>query len=175
MFLWLRARFGAPFWNLPRPAASESDLRKEAVMKVNECMTRDVRVIAADHTLQSAARIMADIDAGFLPVVDGDGLIGVLTDRDIAIRGVAAGKPVETNILDVMSEPIAYCFEDDDVGDVREHMGNMQIRRMPVLNHDMGLVGVVSISDCIGDGDRAQAGQMLADIVRPSGLHSQHL
>lgn len=144
-------------------------------MKVNECMTRDVRVIAADHTLQSAAQIMADIDAGFLPVVEDDELIGVLTDRDIAIRGVAVGKPVDTSILEVMSRPIAYCFEDDDVDDVREHMGNMQIRRMPVLSRDMGLVGVLSMSDCIVDGNREQAAQMLADIVRPSGLHSQHL
>ena len=86
-------------------------------MKISECMSRDVQLATPDHSLQSAAQMMADIDTGFLPVADNDRLIGIVTDRDIAIRGVAAGRRPEASIREVMSDEVKYCFDDQDVDD----------------------------------------------------------
>lgn len=142
-------------------------------MKVSECMSHDVRIAAPDNTMQSAAQAMADIDAGFLPVADDDRLIGIVTDRDIAIRGVAAGQPPETSIREVMSEEVKYCFDDQEVEDVLENMSDIQVRRLPVVDRDKRLVGIVSITDLAGNGDKARAGEALSDIARPSAQHSQ--
>ncbi|OJY60850.1 MAG: inosine-5-monophosphate dehydrogenase [Sphingobium sp. 66-54] len=144
-------------------------------MRVNECMNPDVRVAGPDNTMQSAAQIMADLDAGFLPVADHERLIGIVTDRDIAIRGVAAGKPPETSIREVMSPEVKYCFQDDEVEDVLDNMGDIQLRRLPVLDADKHLVGIVSLSDLASNGEAQQAGQALGEITRPSGLHSQRV
>ena len=144
-------------------------------MKVNECMSRDVQLAAPDHSLQSAAQMMADIDAGFLPVADDERLIGIVTDRDIAIRGVAAGRPPEAIIREVMSEDVKYCFDDEDVEEVLANMGDIQVRRLPVVDRDKRLVGIVSITDLAGNGDAREAGEALSDIARPSALHSQTL
>lgn len=142
-------------------------------MRISECMSTDVRVAAPDNTMQSAAQAMADIDAGFLPVVQDDGLIGIVTDRDIAIRGVAAGLPPETSIREVMSEEIRYCFSDDDSNAVLDNMADIQVRRLPVVDRDKKLVGIVSITDLASDGDGQSAGRALGDIARPSTQHSQ--
>jgi len=138
-------------------------------------MNPDVRVAGPDNTMQSAAQIMADLDAGFLPVADHERLIGIVTDRDIAIRGVAAGKPPETSIREVMSPEVKYCFQDDEVEDVLDNMGDIQLRRLPVLDADKHLVGIVSLSDLASNGEAQQAGQALGEITRPSGLHSQRV
>src|SRR3546814_20593387 len=87
-------------------------------------MSRDVQLATPDHSRQSAAQMMADIDTGFLPVADNDRLIGIVTDRDIAIRGVAAGRRPEASIREVMSDEVKYCFDDQDVDDVRGNMGD---------------------------------------------------
>jgi len=116
---------------------------------------------------------MAEIDAGFLPVRENDRLVGIVTDRDIAIRGVAKGLPPDAEVRQVMSDEIRYCFEDDDAEDVLANMGEIQVRRLPVLNRDKRLVGIVSITDLAGNGDAAQAGEALSEIARPSALHSQ--
>jgi len=142
-------------------------------MKISECMSRDVSIAAPDHTMQSAAQTMADIDAGFLPVADNDQLIGIVTDRDITIRGVAAGRSPDTNVREVMSEDIKYCYDDDDSDRVLDNMGDIQVRRLPVVNRDKNLVGIVSITDLAGNGDRKQVGAALGDIARPSAQHSQ--
>jgi len=144
-------------------------------MRVSECMSPDVRIAGPDNTMQSAAQIMADLDAGFLPVADHERLIGIVTDRDIAIRGVAAGKPPETSIREVMSTEVKYCFQEDEIDDVLENMGDIQIRRLPVVDSDKRLVGIVSLSDLAGNGDVERAGEALGEITRPSGLHSQRL
>lgn len=144
-------------------------------MKISECMSRSVQTIAPDNTMQSAAQQMADIDAGFLPVADNDRLIGIVTDRDIAIRGVAAGQPPETSIRDVMSEDVKYCFDTDEVEDVLDNMGDIQVRRLPVVDRNKRLVGIVSLSDLAGNGETARAGEALSNIARPSGQHSQSL
>ena len=142
-------------------------------MLVNECMTRDVRLVDPDDTLRNAAVAMAEIDAGFLPVRENDRLVGIITDRDIAIRGVAKGLSPDAEVRAVMSDEIRYCFEDDDADDVLANMGEIQVRRLPVMNHDKRLVGVVSISDLAGNGEEMQAGEALCEIARPSKLHSQ--
>lgn len=142
-------------------------------MKVSECMSREVRVAAPDNTIQSAAQIMADIDAGFLPVGNDDRLVGIITDRDIAIRGVAAGRPPETNVRDVMSDEVLYCFVDEDTDAVLENMADVQVRRLPVVDRERRLVGIVSISDLADGGDANLAGEALGEITRPSALHSQ--
>jgi len=136
-------------------------------------MSQDVRIAAPDNTMQSAAQLMADIDAGFLPVADHDRLIGIVTDRDIAIRGVAAGRPPETNIRDVMSDEVKYCFADEEAEDVLENMGEIQVRRLPVVDREKRLVGIVSITDLAGNGEALAVGEALGHIARPSGLHSQ--
>lgn len=143
-------------------------------MKVKDCMCHNVELVAPDSTIQSAARMMAEIDAGILPVSEGDRLVGVITDRDIAIRGVGKGLTPQATVREAMSPEVRYCFEDDDVDDVLENMADLQVRRLPVLNHDKRLVGIVSISD-LSVMEKAEAGKALRDISRPSALHSQSI
>ena len=142
-------------------------------MKISDCMSRDVRVCTPDNTLQSAAQTMAEIDAGFLPVGDNDRLIGIVTDRDIAVRGVARGKPPQASVREVMSDEICFCYDDDDTEDVVENMSQIQVRRLPVVDHDKRLVGVIALSDIARGADHATTGEALCDIARPSGQHSQ--
>jgi CBS domain-containing protein len=141
-------------------------------MQVKELMTRDVRVISPDDTIERAAQLMGQIDAGVLPVGDNDRLIGMITDRDIAVRGVAEGCSPSAKVRDIMSQEVCYCFDDADADDVLENMAEIQIRRMPVVNHDKRLVGIVSITD-IAKAEEEEAGEALRDITRPSALHSQ--
>ena len=141
-------------------------------MRVSECMTRDVTIANPQETICDAAKMMADCDSGVLPVGENDRLIGVITDRDIAVRGVAEGKPPSTKIRDVMSGEIRYCYEDEDVAAVLRNMGKLQVRRLPVLSRDKRLVGIVSLSD-LANGAAAPAGEALSDIARPGGEHSQ--
>lgn len=143
-------------------------------MKISQCMTQDVRVVECDHTLQSAAQIMGEIDSGFLPVTDGERLVGTVTDRDIAIRGVAAGMPPSTSLREVMSGEMQYCFDDDEIDDVLDNMGQIQVRRLPVVDREKNLVGVVSITDLAAE-SRGDAGEALSEIGQPSEQHSQQL
>lgn len=142
-------------------------------MRVNECMTRDVTIANPQETICDAAKMMADCDAGVLPVGENDRLVGVITDRDIAVRAVAAGKGPDAKVRDVMSAEVRYCFEDDDVAEVLQNMGELQVRRLPVLNRDKRLVGIISLSDMATNGEPARAGEALTDITRPGGQHSQ--
>lgn len=141
-------------------------------MKVNECMTRDVRIADPADTLEEAARTMAEIDSGFLPVARDDKIVGIITDRDIAIRAVGAGQPPDAKIREVMSPEVKYCYDDDDIEDVLDSMAMQQIRRLPVVDRNKRLVGVVSISD-LASSEASQSGIVLREIARPSGLHSQ--
>jgi CBS domain-containing protein len=142
-------------------------------MRVRECMTKDVRIANPDETIREAAKAMASLDAGILPVGENDRLVGMITDRDIAVRGVAEGKGPDTKIRDVMSKEVRYCFEDEDVDHVLESMGDLQVRRLPVLNRDKRLVGIVSLGDLAGNGEADEAGEALSNISRPGGQHSQ--
>jgi CBS domain-containing protein len=146
---------------------------KEALMKVNEAMTADVRIANPKQTIQDAARMMAEIDAGILPVGDNDRLVGMITDRDIAVRAVAKGLPPDTLVREVMSQEVKYCFEDDDVAEVAHNMADIQVRRLPVLNRDKRLVGIVSLADiAIAEGPEP-AGEAICGISEPGGQHSQ--
>jgi CBS domain-containing protein len=142
-------------------------------MKVSEVMTRDVRVVGPDETIAEAARGMAGLDAGIIPVGDGDRLIGMITDRDIAIRGVAEGKGPGTAVREVMTRDVKYCFDDDDVEEVAGNMASIQVRRLPVLNRDKRLVGILSLGDIAISRDGSSAGEALRGISRPGGQHNQ--
>jgi CBS-domain-containing membrane protein len=100
-------------------------------MLVKEAMSRDVRTVNPAQHIQEAARIMLDIDVGALPVGEDDRLVGMITDRDIAVRGVAAGKGPSACVREVMSKEVRYCFEDEDTAHVARNMGEQQIRRLP--------------------------------------------
>jgi CBS domain-containing protein len=119
----------------------------ETSMKISEYMTRYVRLANPQQTIRDAAQVMAELDAGAVPVGEDDRLVGMITDRDIAIRAVATGRPPETPISEVMTEEVDYCFEDDDVRDVLRNMGEIQVRRLLVLDRDKRLVGIVSVGD----------------------------
>ena len=117
-------------------------------MKVSEIMTRDVCIARPDHTIEDVARMMLAIDAGLLPVGEDDTLVGTITDRDIAVRAVAEGKdPATTTVREAMSEGIRYCFEDQTVDEAADLMGREQIRRLPILNREKRLVGIVALGD----------------------------
>jgi len=142
-------------------------------MKISACMTRDVRIVDPAETLREAARAMAELDAGFLPVGEGDRLIGVITDRDIAIRGVANGRQPDTTVREVMSPDVRYCYADDSCVDTLYNMADLQVRRLPVVDRDKRLVGIVSITDLATNGESSLAGEALTQIARPSDYHSQ--
>lgn len=115
---------------------------------VNEIMSTDVRVIAPDATLQRAAQMMQELDVGSLPVCKDNQLLGMVTDRDITIRGVAAGlAPESACVADVMTEDLQFCTVDQDTEEVMHTMGQTQVRRLPVINLKKELVGIVSIGD----------------------------
>lgn len=116
-------------------------------MKISEIMTRNVQTLTPDSSLREAASLMGRIDSGALLVNDGDRLVGMVTDRDITVRGVAAGLDAEAPVREVMSSEIRYCFEDEDVQHVAENMAQIQLRRLPVLNREKRLVGVVSLGN----------------------------
>jgi CBS domain-containing protein len=142
-------------------------------MKVSEAMTKDVRVANPEETIQQAARIMASLDAGALPVGEKDHLIGMITDRDIAIRGIAQGKGPDAKVRDVMTEDVKYCFDDQEIGEVTRNMADIQVRRLPVLNRDKRLVGILSLGDVAISPDGKNAGEALRGISRPGGEHTQ--
>ena len=117
-------------------------------MQIAEIMTRDVQLASPKQTVQEAARLMADLDVGAIPVADNDRLVGMLTDRDICVRAVAAGKnPKQCKVVEVMSAEVKYVFEDETTEDLARNMSTLQVRRMPVLDRDKRLVGIVSLGD----------------------------
>lgn len=142
-------------------------------MKVSDAMTPDVRLVAPEQTICDAARLMAEIDAGVLPVAQDDRLVGMITDRDIAIRAVAQEKGPKTAIRDVMSTEVLYCYHDQDLEDVADNMAEEKIRRLPVLDRDKRLVGIISLGDVALMEEAETAGRAVADISEPGGEHSQ--
>jgi len=142
-------------------------------MLVREAMSRDVKTVDPDQALQDAARIMLDIDVGALPVGENDKLVGMITDRDIAVRGVAAGKPPTARVREVMSQEVRYCFEDEDTAHVARNMGEQQIRRLPVVDRSKRLVGILSLADLATSAKTGQATAALSGISQAGGSHSQ--
>lgn len=139
-------------------------------MELRDIMTPNVEVVSADATLKEAASKMKAFDVGLIPVCEGNRLKGILTDRDITIRATAEGRdPTKTKVADVMSTDIAYCLEGQEVEDAVSLMEARQIRRLPVLNRDKCLVGIVSLGDiAVHVGDRDMAGETLQEISQPA-------
>jgi CBS domain-containing protein len=143
-----------------------SPMRRIA-MKVVEVMTREVCLANPDQSIREIARLMSEHDIGALPVGKDDRLVGMITDRDIAIRGVAEGKGPDVKVREIMSEQVKYCFEDDDLDELCANMADIQMRRLPVLNHDKRLVGIVSLGDLAVRHASAQASKALEGISQP--------
>ncbi|TIP79986.1 MAG: CBS domain-containing protein [Mesorhizobium sp.] len=141
-------------------------------MKVAEIMTPNVHLASPDESLQKIAKRMAVDDVGFLPVGENDRLVGTITDRDIVVRAVAEGKDGNATVRDVMTKDVKYCFEDEDIDHVAQNMGDIQVRRLPVLNRDKRLVGVVSLADAALKEDPATAGIAMSGVVVPGGEHA---
>lgn len=141
------------------------------MQSISEVMSRDIKVISPNDNLQQAAILMRDLDVGALPVCDGKRLVGMLTDRDIAIRAVAKGQsPANVKVSSIMSDQVLWCFEDQTVGEVLQQMGDQQIRRIPVVSRNMELTGVVSLGD-LATRQPAQTDSALEDISAPFPPH----
>jgi CBS domain-containing protein len=136
-------------------------------------MSRDVRLANPDLSIREAAKIMADIDAGVLPVGENDRLVGMITDRDIVVRGVAEGRTDDATIAEVMSHEVLYCYDDEDLNDVARNMGNVKVRRLPVVNRDKRLVGIISLGDVARNEEPTTVGRAVSHVSAPGGKHSQ--
>ena len=142
-------------------------------MQVSKLMTRDVQLITPTQTIRDAARMMLELDAGALPVQQDDRLVGMITDRDIAVRAVAEGKPPDTPVRDVMSSEVLYCFDDQEIKDIARNMGEVKVRRLPVLNRDKRLVGIVSLGDLALNKEPELTASAVTNISKHGGRHSQ--
>ena len=143
-------------------------------MKISECMTREVETVKPDEPIRQAAQFMLRADAGSMPVCDGERLVGMLTDRDIAVRAVAEGRGPDTPVRDAMTPHVDYCYEDDEVGEVALKMSDAQVRRFPVLSRDdKRLVGIVSLGDLTRADHDDAAKVALEGVTNPGGEHSQ--
>ena len=142
-------------------------------MRVSEAMSHDVKIARPDHTIQQAAKIMCDLDVGALPVGDNDRLVGMITDRDIAVRAVAENRAPSTKVRDVMTADVKYCFDDEDTEHVAHNMGDQQVRRLPVVNRDKRLVGILALGDLATQTGARPTTLALKCISQPGGLHSQ--
>ena len=141
-------------------------------MRVSEAMTREVRVATPGQSIRDVAKIMDEINAGAIPVGENDRLVGMITDRDIAIRAVALGKGPDTPVREVMSkERVLYCYDDEDLDHVASNMSEEQVRRLPVVNRDKRLVGIVSLGDVAVNETRA-ATKAVKGVSKPGGQHS---
>ena len=142
-------------------------------MKVSECMTSKVETVRADQTVQDAAKFMLIADAGSIPVTDGDRLIGMITDRDIAVRGIAKGNGPETPVREVMTEDLIVARTDDDIEEVARKMSAAQVRRLPVIDNEERLCGIISLGDLARETDNEAAEQALEGVTQPGGQHQQ--
>jgi CBS domain-containing protein len=142
-------------------------------MKISEVMTRDVQTVRPDQPVQEAASFMLSADAGSIPVSDGGRLVGMITDRDIAVRGVARGYGPDTPVRELMTDEIICVREDDDVDDVASKMSQAQVRRLPVVDSREQLCGIVSLGDLSRQADEDSAAEALQGVSEPGGSHRQ--
>jgi CBS domain-containing protein len=137
-------------------------------MLVKEIMSKKVTWVGPELTLDQAAKKMLDLDIGCLPVGKNDRLVGMITDRDIACRAVAKGlEPGKTTVDDAMSKGISYCFEDEDVGQAVQLMEKKQIHRLPVLNREKRMVGILSLGNIALRASHELTGEVLEAVSRP--------
>ena len=139
------------------------------MQKLKDVMSRDVKVISPDETIKEAAQQMRKGNFGMMPVGENDLMIGAISDRDIAIRAVADGRDPSAKVRDVMSAGIVWAYEDDSVDDAARLMGEHQIRRLPIMNADKRLVGIVALGDfAVNSSEIGAAGEALSEISKPS-------
>jgi CBS domain-containing protein len=145
----------------------------EDAMQIGEIMSSKVQIANPNQSIREIAQMMAECDCGAVPVGDNDRLVGIITDRDIAVRAVAQGKSPDTPVREVMSRGVLYCYVDEDIDDVASNMADMKVRRLPVLSEGKRLVGIVSLGDiAMADGPQS-SGVALCGISEPGGDHSQ--
>lgn len=142
-------------------------------MRVSEIMTTSVQLCTPDDTLKDAAEAMGALGVGLLPVTDNERLLGMISDRDIAVRGIGMGRGPDSRVGDVMTTEVLYCFEDQTLEEVAANMGDQQIRRLPVLNRDKRLVGIISLGDIAQASAVGRGAEALSLISRPSPQHAQ--
>ena len=137
--------------------------------QVSQAMTTGVRSMAPNESVMKAAQAMSELDVGVIPVCDGDRLVGMVTDRDIVLRGVAQGCPADqTPLSSVMTRDAVWCYEDQSVEEVAEKMRESQVRRMPVVDRDQHLVGMLSLGDIATKAGMREGGEALKEISEPS-------
>lgn len=142
-------------------------------MKVSDVMTRGAALASPNDTITAIAERMAREGLGFMPVGEDDRIVGTITDRDIVVRGLAARMdPERTPVRDVMTADVRYCFEDEDLDHVVQNMGDVQVRRLPVVDRDKRLVGVVALADSARAHDTEAAGIAMSGITEPGGPHA---
>ncbi|MFL6717829.1 MAG: CBS domain-containing protein [Burkholderiaceae bacterium] len=136
---------------------------------ISEIMTPDVATLGTNETIERAAQLMDELNVGSIPVVEGGRLVGMVTDRDIVVRAVSAGRaPGQTSVADVMSAGISYCFTDEVVDEVMQRMRDIQVRRMPVMDRATGrLAGIVALGD-LATKHSAEVDRTLSEISTPS-------
>jgi CBS domain-containing protein len=142
-------------------------------MKISDVMTRDVQTVSPDQPVQEAASFMLSADAGAIPVTDNGRLIGMITDRDIAVRGIAKGYGPDTPVRQLMTDDLVILRIDDDVEDAATKMSDAQVRRLPVIDHDERLCGIVSLGDLSREADEDTASEALEGVSQPGGEHRQ--
>lgn len=142
-------------------------------MKVSEVMTREVQTVRPDQPVQQAANFMLTADAGSIPVTDGDRLIGMITDRDITVRGIARGYGPDTPVRELMTDDLVIVRHHDDVEEVAAKMREAQVRRLPVLDDEERLCGIVSLGDLSRHSDSDCASEALEGVSQPGGEHRQ--
>jgi CBS domain-containing protein len=142
-------------------------------MRVRDAMTPDVQLCTPEDTLRDAAEAMAALNCGLLPVTDNERLVGMISDRDIAVRGVAMGRGPDARVRDVMTTDVKYCFEDQDIEEITMNMGDIQVRRLPVMSRDKRLVGIIALGDIARANSSDGTAVALGQISRPGGQHAQ--
>ena len=142
-------------------------------MKIRDVMTTDVHTVSPDQTAQEAASFMLSADTGSIPVRDGGTVIGMITDRDIAVRGVAEGLGPDCKVRELMSDGIVCARDDDEISMVAQQMSEAQVRRLPVLDAQDNLVGIVSLGDLSREASDAAASRALEGVSSPGGQHQQ--
>lgn len=142
-------------------------------MKVSDVMTENVQTVRPDQRVQEAASFMLSADAGSIPLADGDRLVGMITDRDITVRGVAKGHGPDTPVRELMSNDVICARVDDDIAEAAARMSEAQVRRLPVVDQDERLCGIVSLGDLSREADNACASEALEGVSQPGGEHRQ--
>ena len=138
---------------------------------IRDLMTSNIETVRPDQTAREAASFMLSADTGSIPVCNGERIVGMITDRDIAVRGVAAGKGPDCSVSDLMSKDVVFARDDDDAQSVAAKMSEAQVRRLPVLDENDKLVGMVSLGDLARDSDGESAHQALEGVSSPGGQH----